>query len=79
VKTNSHRVPRQYRPYDAASAAFFWAREFLALFCRIANAIETFDQLLQATPNIPIPVIATLHDEHIAKLAVLPWSTGLPC
>jgi diguanylate cyclase (GGDEF)-like protein/PAS domain S-box-containing protein len=40
------------------------------LFLPDSNGIETFDQLFQATPNIPILVIATLHDEHIAKLAV---------
>jgi diguanylate cyclase (GGDEF)-like protein/PAS domain S-box-containing protein len=34
------------------------------------NGIETFDELFQATPNIPILVIATAQDEPIAKLAV---------
>ena len=40
------------------------------LFLPDSNGIETFDQLFQATPNIPILVIAALRDEHIAKLAV---------
>jgi diguanylate cyclase (GGDEF)-like protein/PAS domain S-box-containing protein len=40
------------------------------LFLPDSNGVETFDQLFRATPNIPILVIATLHDEHIAKLAV---------
>src|SRR5580698_10321386 len=40
------------------------------LFLPDSNGIETFDRLFQATPNVPILVIATLHDEHIAKLAV---------
>jgi diguanylate cyclase (GGDEF)-like protein/PAS domain S-box-containing protein len=35
-----------------------------------SNGIETFDQLFQATPNIPILVIASAQDEPIAKLAV---------
>jgi diguanylate cyclase (GGDEF)-like protein/PAS domain S-box-containing protein len=35
-----------------------------------SQGIETFDRLFQATPHIPILVIATLADEPIAKLAV---------
>jgi diguanylate cyclase (GGDEF)-like protein/PAS domain S-box-containing protein len=40
------------------------------LFLPDSEGIETFYQLLHATPHIPILVIATLQDEHIAKLAV---------
>jgi diguanylate cyclase (GGDEF)-like protein/PAS domain S-box-containing protein len=46
------------------------------LFLPDSNGIETFDQLFQATPYIPILVIATLHDEHIAKLAVRHGAQG---
>ena len=35
-----------------------------------SNGIETFDKLFHAAPNIPILVIATSQDEHIARLAV---------
>src|SRR5580658_5308211 len=40
------------------------------LFLPDSNGIATFDQLFQAAPNIPILVIASLQNEHIAKLAV---------
>jgi diguanylate cyclase (GGDEF)-like protein len=40
------------------------------LFLPDSRGIGTFYQLLQASPHIPILVIATLQDEHIAKLAV---------
>jgi diguanylate cyclase (GGDEF)-like protein/PAS domain S-box-containing protein len=40
------------------------------LFLPDSDGIETFDQLFQAAPNIPILVIARLQDEQIAKLAV---------
>jgi diguanylate cyclase (GGDEF)-like protein/PAS domain S-box-containing protein len=35
-----------------------------------SNGLETVDRLLQAAPHIPILIIATVHDEHLAKLAV---------
>jgi diguanylate cyclase (GGDEF)-like protein/PAS domain S-box-containing protein len=35
-----------------------------------SNGIDTFTQLFQAAPHIPILIFATLQDEHIAKLAV---------
>jgi diguanylate cyclase (GGDEF)-like protein/PAS domain S-box-containing protein len=40
------------------------------LFLPDSRGIETFDLLFHATPNIPVLVITTLQDEHIAKLAV---------
>jgi len=46
------------------------------LFLPDSNGIETFDQLFQATPYIPILVIATVHDEHLAKLAVRHGAQG---
>src|ERR1700733_8322715 len=41
-----------------------------------SNGIATFDQLFQATPHIPILVIATSHDEHIGRLAVRHGAQG---
>jgi diguanylate cyclase (GGDEF)-like protein/PAS domain S-box-containing protein len=35
-----------------------------------SDGIEAVERLLQAAPHIPILVIGSLHDEHIAKLAV---------
>jgi diguanylate cyclase (GGDEF)-like protein/PAS domain S-box-containing protein len=40
------------------------------LFLPDSHGIETFDQVFQASPNVPILVIATLQHEHVAKLAV---------
>jgi diguanylate cyclase (GGDEF)-like protein/PAS domain S-box-containing protein len=42
----------------------------LDLFLPDSTGIETFDQLFQATPHIPILVLASSADEPIAKLAV---------
>jgi diguanylate cyclase (GGDEF)-like protein/PAS domain S-box-containing protein len=46
------------------------------LFLPDSSGIETFDQLFQATPHIPILVIATSHDEHIGRLAVRHGAQG---
>jgi diguanylate cyclase (GGDEF)-like protein/PAS domain S-box-containing protein len=40
------------------------------LFLPDSSGIETFDRLFQAAPFIPVLVIVSLHDEHVAKLAV---------
>lgn len=41
-----------------------------------SKGIETFDRLFQATPHIPVLVLATLEDEPIAKLAVQHGAQG---
>ncbi len=40
------------------------------LFLPDSEGIETFDQLLRASPYTPILVLSHLHDEDVAKLAV---------
>jgi len=40
------------------------------LFLPDSRGIETFYRLLKATPHIPILILATSQDEHLAKLAV---------
>ena len=40
------------------------------LFLPDSKGIETFDQLLQAAPHIPILIFSDVQDENIAKLAV---------
>jgi len=40
------------------------------LFLPDSNGMETVDRLLEAAPHVPILVIGTLHDEHLARLAV---------
>jgi diguanylate cyclase (GGDEF)-like protein/PAS domain S-box-containing protein len=62
------RLSKDRTKHTAASHRI--AAIIVDLFLPDSNGIETFDQLFQATPNIPILVIATLQDEHIAKLAV---------
>ena len=42
------------------------------LFLPDSNGIETFDQLLQATPNIPILVIATSQEPTLRPLDIAP-------
>jgi diguanylate cyclase (GGDEF)-like protein/PAS domain S-box-containing protein len=42
----------------------------LDLFLPDSQGIETFDRLFQATPHVPILVLATAENESIAKLAV---------
>jgi diguanylate cyclase (GGDEF)-like protein/PAS domain S-box-containing protein len=40
------------------------------LFLPDSNGIETLERLLKANPHIPVLILATLQDEHVAKLAV---------
>ncbi len=62
------RLSKDRAKHTAASDRI--AAIIVDLFLPDSNGIETIDQLFQAAPNIPILVIAALHDEHIAKLAV---------
>ena len=42
----------------------------LDLYLRDSHGIETFMQLFRAAPRIPILVLATAQDEHVARAAV---------
>jgi diguanylate cyclase (GGDEF)-like protein/PAS domain S-box-containing protein len=68
------RLSRDQTTQTAASDRI--AAIIVGLFLPDSNGIETFDQLFLATPHIPILVIATLPDEHIARLAVRRGAQG---